>query len=308
MLMALFALELLFVWAGKRYSFMTQSPERRSSHKEPTVTGGGFVFYLSGMVFCFLAPGDYTYLGCALTVVALVSLRDDFSPLPIAFRLIAQFLGSWLLLEQLAPGLGRWQCGLAMFTAVAYMNAYNFMDGINGITSLYSLVLLGALGWLNAGLEFVDGQFIGLMSVAAIVFSCFNVRRRALCFSGDVGAITMAVATLYIIGSLIIRSGSLWWIVLVAVYGVDTLLTVVRRIIIGERIYTPHRRHLYQMMCNEGRMSHVSVALVYASLQGAIDVGAILLRDFLELYTPAVLVLLAVLYLSGVKKFGRPVS
>lgn len=65
------------------------------------------------------------------------------------------------------------------------------------------------------------------------------------------GSVSMAFIVLYVLGTLILKTGDLSWIVFLAVYGVDSVLTIVHRLILHENIMNPHRKHAYQLMANE---------------------------------------------------------
>ena len=117
------------------------------------------------------------------------------------------------------------------------INAYNFMDGINGITGGYSLVILAALAYINKEVvTFVEADFIYTVICSVLVFCFFNFRKRAKCFAGDVGSVSIAFILLFLIGRLIIGTGDFSWIVLLSVYGVDSVLTIIHRLMLHENI------------------------------------------------------------------------
>lgn len=299
-LMILFGVEVIYLRIAAYNEASLQRPVGRSSHKSPTITGGGFIFCLAALAAVWMAPSHGAlFFAAGLSVASAVSFVDDFRPLGVSVRLAAQLASVVLMLfgtgALAAAPLWLW-CAAAIGSA-AYLNAFNFMDGINGITAAYSAVLLAALMWLDSVYAFADPRLPALTLCAVGVFAYFNFRPRAVCFAGDVGAISVALVTLYMLVSLIAVTGSVWWIVLVAVYGVDTALTVVRRIFRRENIFRAHRLHLYQYLANERRMPHLAVAATYAAVQAAVDLGAWLSRDHLGVYFAAVTVLLSAAYL-----------
>ena len=111
------------------------------------------------------------------------------------------------------------------------------------------------------------------------MFSLFNFRPRgkAKCFAGDVGSIGMALILVFCIGRLMMATGDVSWIVLFLVYGVDGVLTICHRIMLHENLGQAHRKHAYQLMANELKMSHVTVSLIYMVLQLAVSLGFIYL-------------------------------
>lgn len=109
--------------------------------------------------------------------------------------------------------------------------------------------------------------FIIVIILAALVFSYFNYRQAARCFAGDIGSVSMAFIITFIVGKLILATGDLSYLVLLAVYGVDSILTIVHRLMLHENIFHAHRKHMYQLMANELGMSHVMVSTIYALVQ-----------------------------------------
>ena len=142
------------------------------------------------------------------------------------------------------------------------------MDGINGITAGYSLAVLIPLLLLNLQKEFVLSSFIAVTILSVLVFSIFNFRpkNKARCFAGDVGSVGIAFILLFLIGCLIVRTRDITWLIFLIVYGVDGCCTIVHRIFLHENLGEAHRKHAYQLLANELRMSHVTVALLYMAI------------------------------------------
>lgn len=270
------ALELGYLAVGRRLGAI-DVPNERSSHLRPEVLGGGVMFYFAALVwFVWSGCSDWFLMG-GLTLLAAVSFIDDLHEVPVRIRLVAQFAGAWLMMWQagLTPAdFGVWVA--AMVLGVGLMNAFNFMDGINGLGGLYSLVTLLWLSYINIEENFIDGRLLGVSAVGCLVFCFFNFRRRALCFAGDVGSIVIGAIVFYALARLIIHTGNLGWLVLVAVYGVDTVLTICRRLALRQNIFQAHRMHAYQLLCNELGCSHIGVAAALSVLQAIIDIPAAL--------------------------------
>jgi UDP-GlcNAc:undecaprenyl-phosphate GlcNAc-1-phosphate transferase len=170
-----------------------------------------------------------------------------------------------------------WIVALAMVLIIGTINAYNFMDGINGITALYSLVAVGtALVMLKLGYKLVLGESIWLaLGASLLAFSFYNVRKKARCFMGDVGAVSLAFVLAYWIYGLVVSEGNLVYILFLGVYGLDSVATIVIRLYRKEDIFEAHRSHYYQYLANEKGWPHVGVALLYAGLQALLN-GVIL--------------------------------
>ena len=287
------AAEWCYLKVARHVSWLHSAPGARSSHDVATVTGSGFVIAaaaVAGLLADF--PREW-FSAAGILLAAGVSFADDCRPLGILPRLLCQSIAAVAVMWGIVPPV---IIIVLLPLALAYINAYNFMDGINGMTVLYSAVLIASLLLLNGMYNFCDPLLPGLLLCAVAAVGVFNCRGRALCFPGDTGAIAAGVITLYMITRLIVVTGNVWWIVLAAVYGVDTALTILRRARLGEPIHMPHRRHLYQILCNERHLPHTLVAAGYAGTQLLIDAGAIVLRDYLQYYAPAVIILLVAAY------------
>jgi UDP-N-acetylmuramyl pentapeptide phosphotransferase/UDP-N-acetylglucosamine-1-phosphate transferase len=162
-----------------------------------------------------------------------------------------------------------WQILPGFILVVGIINSYNFMDGINGMNALYSISLIGVLWLLRASgiiILPVPEVFYSLMS-ALLAFSFFNVRKKAICFSGDVGSISIAYLVSLMIIQVMIATDSAVWILLFGVYGLDSVGTIVLRLIRGEKVWLPHRTHFYQFLVNEKKYPHVLVSFIYALSQ-----------------------------------------
>ena len=115
--------------------------------------------------------------------------------------------------------------------------------------------------------------------IGVLVFSIFNFRPKgkAKCFAGDVGSVGIAFIMLFAIGKLIAKTGDPSYLLLLMMYSVDSLLTIAHRIMLHENLGEAHRKHAYQLMCNELKMGHVKVSLLYMVLQLAVSLGFIYL-------------------------------
>jgi UDP-N-acetylmuramyl pentapeptide phosphotransferase/UDP-N-acetylglucosamine-1-phosphate transferase len=109
-----------------------------------------------------------------------------------------------------------------------------------------------------------------------MVFNYFNFRKKARCFAGDVGSVTIAFLLVFLLGKLIIQTGHFSYIFFLSVYGVDSVLTIIHRIKLKENIFEAHRKHAYQIMANELKIPHLFVSLFYGILQLIISITTIL--------------------------------
>ena len=142
------------------------------------------------------------------------------------------------------------------------------MDGINGITGLYTLAVLLPMIYVNNYVyTFTENNFLIFPLLASGVFLFFNFRKQAKCFAGDVGSVSIAfwIGTLLLI--LIIETQNLIWIGFLVVYGVDGICTIFHRIYLKQNIMQPHRLHFYQILANEQKMDHRIVSMTYCMTQ-----------------------------------------
>lgn len=300
----LILLELAYFRIADRYNIIDK-PNRRSSHTSITLRGGGIIFLFGVWLFACFFGLPYPWFILGLTIIGLVSFTDDVRSLPDSVRLVAQF-GAMLLMFYQFGILNLhdwWMVLIALIVCVGIINAYNFMDGINGITGGYSIAVLLPLIYLNSRLDFIDMAYLYVVGLSLIVFCFFNFRKKAKCFAGDVGSISIAFILLFAIGRLILLTGDLAWLTLLAVYGADTVLTICHRIMLHENLGEAHRKHAFQIMANELRIPHVTVSLLYMAIQLAISAGLIFLPINHYLYTALAIILLAAAYLIFMKKF-----
>ena len=197
-------LELLYFRIANRFNIIDR-PNERSSHKEVTLRGGGIVFLFSVWLYAIFFGGVYPWFIAAVTMVAIISFIDDINPLPDSSRLIVQFTSIALLLYEL--GILQWENWwiiiIAAIVCVGISNAYNFMDGINGITAAYSLAVMIPLVYINNEIAFIDMHFLITALLGILVFAFFNFRKKAKCFAGDVGSLSIAFIVIFAVGIMI---------------------------------------------------------------------------------------------------------
>ena len=303
-LVLLFVAELFYFKIADKCNIIDK-PNERSSHTRVTLRGGGIIFYF-GALACFLTSGfEYPLFILALTLVTFISFVDDIKSTRQVTRLLFHFSAMGLMFCQWGLfSLPWWWIVIALIICTGIINAYNFMDGINGITGGYSLVVLTALAIINAEIiPFVEGDFIYTVICSVVVFCFFNFRKRAKCFAGDVGSVSIAFILLFLLGKLIIQTGDFSWIVLLSVYGVDSVLTIIHRLMLHENIGLPHRKHLYQLMANELKIPHVVVSSVYMAVQATIIIGYLFCLNHGYLYLSVVVLLLGLVYICFMKRY-----
>ena len=303
-LVLLFLAELFYFRIADKCNIIDK-PNERSSHTRITLRGGGIIFYLGALTFFLTNQFEYPWFILALTLITFISFIDDIRSTSQGVRLVFHFTAMALMFYQWGLfSLPWWTLLVALIVCTGIINAYNFMDGINGITGGYSLVILAALAYVNKEVvTFVEADFIYTVICSVLVFCFFNFRKHAKCFAGDVGSVSIAFILLFLIGRLIIETEDFSWIVLLSVYGVDSVLTIIHRLMLHENIGLPHRKHLYQIMANELKIPHVMVSSIYMAVQAIIIVGYIMCLGYGYWYLAGIILLLCILYICFMKKY-----
>lgn len=253
-------------------------PNERSSHETPTPKGGGIVL-APIIVLCWvvigLSEGSSGFLiwglsGCALILAAL-SWFDDLKGLSPAVRLLAQ-IGAVVFIMIFQPNTEPYFQGLlpvwldsflAGLLWVWFINLFNFMDGIDGITGVESLIIGGGVALIGGGAPALLGLAI---AGAALGFLKWNWHPAKI-FLGDVGSVPFG----FLLGWLLLDlAASGQWsaaLILPAYYLADSGLTLVRRALKGEKVWQAHRQHFYQQATQRG-LTHgfVSVAVLVVGI------------------------------------------
>ena len=283
--LVLFVLELIYFKIADRFNIIDK-PNHRSAHTEITLRGGGIVFPIAFLLFFMIstwgklvhlpihdqAAENHNYLlfGIGLLLLCTISFLDDLYDLSSKIRIVFHIISVSFLLAFLNAFvlLPLWAIPILYILMIGILNAYNFMDGINGITGVYSLVMLLTFYYINQyGVTFTDAHFIIYPILASLVFLFFNFRKRAKCFAGDVGSMSIAFWVLALLGLLMVKTEDFTYLLFIAVYGIEVISTILQRIKLKENIFEAHRHHLYQLLVNQMKWSHLLVATLYGGVQ-----------------------------------------
>lgn len=279
----LFVLLLIYFRIADRYNIIDK-PNHRSAHTEITLRGGGIIFPIAFLLclasFYFVRQSEtdtqqYLLFGFGFLTITTISFLDDILDLSSILRLIFHFISVTLLLFSIQAFklFPIWLLPILYVFIIGVLNAYNFMDGINGMTGLYSLITFGTLLYVNQYvIVFTQRNFIIYPMLACFIFLFFNFRKKAKCFMGDVGSIGIGFWVITLLGLLIVKSGDVKYLLLLSVYGVEVVFTILERLRLKENILEAHRRHLYQLLSNEMKVSHLWVSAGYSLLQIIINV------------------------------------
>ncbi|MFM7850860.1 MAG: hypothetical protein ACKO96_02865, partial [Flammeovirgaceae bacterium] len=201
----------------------------------------------------------------------------DIRSLNSLIRFIVQSIAIGLMLYDLEIFSQYWWISVFTFVVVTgTLNAYNFMDGINGLTAGYSAVIMCCLLYINSYVvHFTEANLIVTFLISLLVFGYFNFRRVAVCFAGDVGSMACGFFVIYLILDLIYTSQNYVYILFLAVYGVDSVLTIVHRLILKQNIFKPHKLHLYQQLISIAKVNHLQMTFIYMVIQSLVGLGVI---------------------------------
>ena len=303
---------LVFMKMARRFG-LHDHPNGRSSHRQPTVTGMGIILVLAFVIYLFFEPYQLpSYFVLGFFLLTMVSFIDDLYFLKHSLRLFFQIFSVAIMVYQLpfhSAGGSIWALAIAaILFGVGVLNAYNFMDGINGMLTLHCLLVLGCLAFLNESLVDLQGQhlkftnthFILAIMAPLAVFGFFNIRNHALAFIGDVGSIGAAFIILFLMYNLLLASGNYIYLLLFSVFGADAGLTVCYKLILRENIFVPHRDFLFKKLVHKGKLAHLRVSVYYFLAQLAVNVTIILLFPI----APKLSAQLAVLFIAVIVLIG----
>ncbi|MBB6502415.1 UDP-GlcNAc--UDP-phosphate GlcNAc-1-phosphate transferase [Pedobacter cryoconitis] len=268
-----FAFEICYFKIADKFNIIDQ-PNHRSSHTDVTLRGGGIIFTLGLMVYPFFFGLEYWCFLLGLAIIAFISFIDDIRPVSNKLRVVFHLAGGALMFYQLGLyHLPYYWIILALILLIGCINAINFMDGINGITGLYALITLSTLLYINLYvIEFTTSNLLITSLISIFVFNFYNFRTKAKCFAGDVGSVGIAFVILFFLLQLIIRTENFNYLLLLLLYGLDTVTTMFFRLIRKENIFDAHRSHFYQYLANERKLSHLIVSSIYGIIQLIINI------------------------------------
>jgi glycosyltransferase WbpL len=301
---AFFAAYAMTAWLLRhsRVSRIVDRPNSRSSHSVPTPRGGGLsivaVTIAGAVLLCSmgkLAPVPAAALVLGGLCVAAVGFWDDVRSAPIAVRMSVH-IGAALLAVYCLGGASTFRIGgfvfdlgaagsmLTVLAIVWTLNLYNFMDGIDGLAASEAVfVLLGGAGLalILGGASPVEVAAPLIAGAACLGFLMWNWPPASI-FMGDVGSgfLGYAIAVFAIESS---RSGTVniyAWLILGGVFLVDATLTLLRRLLRGERVYQAHRTHGYQWMARRwGSHWRVTAAVIFVNVVWLLPCAALAVKS-----------------------------
>ncbi len=255
-----------------RRAAIVDVPGHRSSHAVPTPRGGGIPVAAGLLAAAGLIGGlNATFFALAVAGFGMLGTAEDVRGLSVRRRLGLQAFGSLMIAILLLSGLTVPAPVLLTLVVLCtawitgFVNAFNFMDGVNGISGGHALVAGMAYAGLGA---WQHDEFLlpagAAVAAGALAFLPWNAG-RARVFLGDAGSYVLggvlATLAVYAVAHGIPAEAAAGPLVL---YVADTVWTLGRRVRAGERWSEPHRSHVYQRWCDAG-WSHQRVAATVAA-------------------------------------------
>ena len=271
------ALGLYFLLRSGLASRLAQDePNQRSLHRRVTPRSGGLVLVPAFLTAWILGPTPTAALAGPIAVLCLLSYLDDRSHLPVLVRLAAHAALAAAFLLLVAPRSSLPWLLAGVLAMVVLVNFYNFMDGADGLAGGMALFGFSAYAWAAASGDMGLALACAAIAAAAAGFLLFNYP-PAQVFMGDAGSISLGFAAVAI-GYSGVHS-ALWpsWFPLLVFspFWTDAGMTLLRRLLRGERFWQAHREHYYQRMIRMG-WSHRRTALSAYALMAAVAASAVL--------------------------------
>ena len=287
-LVSFFCISMLF----KRLEIVDKPDGIRKIHKGEIPLSGGFSFFASFLFsIAFIYPGfseegtvgiqEVRLVFLISPIILLLGLWDDIKPLPTSVRLIFQIFASWIViiitdvhLLNLGDllGFGSFYLGaagipLTIFMVVGVCNAFNMLDGMDGLVGIIFLILCTAIStiiYLNSA----QGVLF-FTTIIALVFLLFNLGllgKKQKIFLGDSGSTWIGFLTAWTL--IILSQGetksfqpitALWFIMLPLI---DALSTFLSRLWNRRSMFVADRTHIHHMLLDAGLKKEV-VLLIF---------------------------------------------
>ncbi|SOE21812.1 UDP-N-acetylmuramyl pentapeptide phosphotransferase/UDP-N-acetylglucosamine-1-phosphate transferase [Spirosomataceae bacterium TFI 002] len=287
--------EFFYLRIATKYGIVDK-PNERSSHKKVTIRGMGIIFVIATLSYSIYNSFSLPYFTLGFILISTISFIDDIRPLQNRYRIVAQFISVGLIFlefTQQGHSILFLYIPILMIISVGIINAYNFMDGINGITGAYSLLTILTLAYIHHfSSPFIDLDLLIFTGISLIIFLFFNFRKKAIGFCGDVGSVSIAFIIIYCIGVLILTTNQWKYIFLLSIYGIDTIYTLIYRLSKRENIFKAHKVHFFQILVHKYKWSHLQVSILFVLLQLIVNLSVISFNaDQILMYLPIFVIL-----------------
>jgi len=304
------AVLLFFILAVQAYLFIAKKYQifagsfASGTETSRAVVGVGVVFPLFVVMLALVDRHSYfnSVELMSIGIVMMMGITDDVRGLSAAFKLVIQIAVAALILSQTSCGDHPLICFCLMpLLIIGNMNVTNFMDGINGMLAIHAIITISAIGYIGWVHHIELTLLASYLIVGLLVFSWLNVRRKAICFAGDSGSLSLGLIIVLMLFQIIQTTDTWIYLGFLLVFWIDTGFTLLQRIARRQNVFQSHREHLYEMLVVSGKLKPVAVSLIYGAAQGLINVYIIMVyapdSDFSLLGPAAVLSAAVLLYL-----------
>ena len=274
-------------------------PNERSLHSRAIPRLGGIGVMVAAIPMLMLAgSGALALIAACALFLALVSLADDARSLPIEVRLPAHAVAALVAVLAVGDPAWGWVFAIGAVFAIVWMtNLFNFMDGSDGLAGGMALVGFGtlALAASDAGLVPLA---LGCAAIAAASagFLPHNLP-PARVFLGDAGSVPLGFLAAALGAMGIARGAWAWWfpVLVFSPFIVDATVTILRRLLRGERIWIAHRTHAYQRLVLAG-WSRARLATASYALMVLVALSALVARHSDETGRYAIILVWSAMY------------
>ena len=238
-------------------------------YKLSYIRGGGIIFWFAGIIFSIIYLPQSIFFLIGFTLICGVGFWKDISPLPIAIRLIIQLIAVGVVIFDFSTyfSFSWWLTLVFCGCCVGTINMFSLMDEISrGMTGLYSLVILGCLQYVNQNIvTFTHPDFIIYGILACLIFLFFNYRRPVICSAGNIGSAGIAFWIVILLLQLILTTHNFVWISFLAVYGIDTICTMIYRLCLKYLKFG--KLHSSRNWVRKTEYPHLLLPAIYAMIQ-----------------------------------------
>ena len=288
---------LLLILNTRIANIALDTPNQRSLHTKLTPRTGGLAIMAGVLVSWLFMPINFYWILFPLSLM-IISLMDDIVHLSIKWRLLMQLLASAAFILVMLPPQAWWLVTLMTLLITWMTNLYNFMDGSDGLAGgmgLFGFAAYAIAAYLRGDMPLA--LMNAAVSSACLAFLFFNFNPAKI-FMGDSGSIPLGFLA-GSIGAYGYFNGlwPVWFPVLVfSPFIIDATVTLLKRQLVGEKVWQAHRSHYYQHLVQLG-WGHRNTALAEYMLMIGVSASAILLLNKPDFFTFCTLVFWAMAYL-----------
>jgi len=251
---------LRWMLSGRNAQWALDHPNHRSLHQAPVPRTGG-IGVMAGVMVAWIALGIPVLLGGAM-LLAMMSLADDIRGLSVRWRFLGHFCVASIMVWWIPLAVPVFVAVLLVIALVWMINLYNFMDGSDGLAGGMALFGFGAyavVAWLAGDVQLALAS--AAIAGSACAFLIYNFHPARI-FMGDAGSVPLG----FLAGAMGLmgwqRGLWSWWfpVMVFSPFIVDATVTLLKRLLRGEKIWQAHRSHYYQRLVQLG-WGHRNTAL-----------------------------------------------